>query len=123
MSSLANSTTLQPASTPLSAPIQSKIVAGSDSNMTLNTPSVSTSRPDQGRFVGPQLEFLKGYVGRYREHLAAVSASQPDNTGPRGIRGTKGEKSAWIIDNVFNAYCEKFDVRGADGPNVESLKG
>ncbi|GLB34089.1 hypothetical protein LshimejAT787_0109730 [Lyophyllum shimeji] len=85
--------------------------------VTLNLPS--TPRPNQGAFTSEQTQFLTTYLPKYQEMVDKLSTVA---TGPRRTGQVKGEKGRWVLKTVYKPYTEKFDSKGPDGPNLESLQ-
>jgi len=82
------------------------------------TPS-PTSRPNQKAFRDDEQDFLKSLLPQY---LSLLEDLGKITSGPRGIKGTKGRKKAWVIKTVFPKFVSRFDSAGQDGPNLDSLK-
>ncbi|KAF8331825.1 hypothetical protein F5887DRAFT_1081088 [Amanita rubescens] len=67
-----------------------------------------------------QLLHLPPKLNSLRSGLCKSLAQK--GTGQRGIKGTKGKKRSWVLDNVYPAFAKHFNSAGPNGPNIVSLK-
>jgi hypothetical protein len=76
-------------------------------------------RPLQGRFDQKQKKFLNSHLPAYHEYYKSQAEK---GTGVRGIRGIKGNKREWVLNNVYPDFAREFKSDGPEGPNIASLK-
>lgn len=87
--------------------------------MLTTPPTQQTPQPSQGRFDKEQTAFLKQFSADYTQYYESLSKV---GSGIRGIRGTKGDKSNWVLQNVYPKFITRFNSGGPDGPNLPSLQ-
>ena len=76
-------------------------------------------RPMQRRFNDDEQGFLRTYLTAYRDFYQSVTKQ---GAGKRGIKGSKGKKKQWVLDNAYPAFAKHFNSAGPNGPNIASLK-
>lgn len=81
------------------------------------SPSVTTTRPDQGEFTKEQKAWLLSRLDEYKVYVGSLAG-----TGIRLVKGVKGDKSEWVVKNIVPDYITHFNANGPEGPNLDSLK-
>ena len=107
--------TTPPPSAQTSVVLMSTISTTLPSTQTLLAPQ----RPLQGRFHSDEQGFLRTFLPAYHKFYQSLAQK---GTGERGIKGTKGKKRSWVLDNVYPAFAKQFNSAGPNGPNTASLK-
>lgn len=102
--------------TPLST--QTSILTASTTPPATQTQLVP-ERPMQRRFNDDEQGFLRTYLTAYRDFYQSVTKQ---GAGKRGIKGSKGKKKQWVLDNAYPAFAKHFNSAGPNGPNIASLK-
>lgn len=87
------------------------------------TPSTQThlapQHPLQSHFNDDKQGFLRTFLLTCHEYYQMLAKQ---GTGKWGVKGTKGKKRNWVLDNVYPAFTKQFNSAGPNGPNIVSLK-